>query len=268
MIRTFLAYSCVHFPHHDPEAVDWLLEQVRRQKPDVVVSLGDMIDTACLGRWSNEAVNSLADEYSAVDAFCVAVNKAAPKAQKVWLQGNHEQRMFRAEHSSLSAILDYRKHIEGAKEWKHYPYIYHRDHCHRIGQVTFYHGFAISDVGRKEEAILLGQPTGLCISGHTHRPHGVEQVKFGRVQIPYWTANPGTFISPNPKYTHAMNTSQWGCGVIVGEANTKRTVSSTQEWSAELILYRKHWDATTCNGKGSAAHSAAKRSLRPSLSAT
>ncbi len=265
MIKSFLAFSCVHFPQQDPEAVEWLLSQIKQHKPDVVVSLGDMIDTGCLSRWTNESVSALADEYAAVGRFCGDINKAAPRAQKVWMQGNHEQRMFRAEHAALSAILDYRKHIKEASGWKHHPYRYHRDNCHRIGQVTFYHGFSTSTVGIKEEAVLLGHPTGLCVSGHTHRPHGAEQVTFGRISIPYWYANPGTFILPNPKYTHTMNTSKWGCGIIVGDANTKRTVSSTQEWSAELLLYRKHWDVTTGYRTSTETGRKTKGSLRSSL---
>lgn len=240
--RRFIAFSCLHFPEHDPSAIDWLLAQIREQQPSYVVSLGDMIDTACLSRFSKDSVASLASEYAAVDQFCSAVNDAAPKAKRVWIQGNHEQRMFRAEHAALSDILDYRKHIRSARSWKHIPYIYSRQHVFRLGPVTFHHGFNCSDSGIKREVINLGNPNGLVISGHTHRPHDVIPVAFGSTVVPYWYSNPGTFIRPEQGYTHTLDTSRWGTGVVVGDTITKRQVGSTPEWTASLITYRNHWD--------------------------
>ncbi len=243
MIRSFLAFSCVHFPLHEPAAISWLLAQISSVSPRYVVSLGDMIDTACLSRFSKDSVASLQSEYDAVDQFCQQVNDAAPKATRVWIQGNHEQRMFRAEHSPLSSVLDYRKHIRAARRWKHIPYIYSREHCFRLGPVTFHHGFNSSDSGIKREVINLGHPNGLVISGHTHRPHDVVPVTFGSTRVPFWYANPGTFIAPNQSYTHTMDTSRWGTGVIVGECDTKRVVSTQVEWRAQLHLYGTHWHA-------------------------
>lgn len=243
MLRKFIAFSCLHFPEQDAAAIEWLLSQIAEHKPACVVSLGDMIDTACLSRFSKDSVASLAAEYAAVDLFCESVNKAAPQAKKVWMQGNHEQRMFRAEHSALSEILDYRKHIKSARNWKHLPYIYSRQHVFRMGPVTFHHGFSCSDSGIKREVINLGNPNGLVISGHTHRPHDVVPVAFGNTRVPYWYANPGTFIRPEQGYTHTLDTSRWGTGIIVGETTTKRQVGSIPEWTAQLLRYRNHWDA-------------------------
>lgn len=243
VIRSFIAFSCVHFPVHDPAGVAWLLAQIKDRSPAYVVCLGDMLDTACLSRFTKESVATLQAEYDAVDQFCSAVNDAAPQAKRVWIQGNHEQRMFRPEHSPLAAVLDYRRHIRAARKWKHIPYIYSREHVFRLGPVTFHHGFSCSDSGIKREVINLGHPNGLVISGHTHRPHDVVPVAFGSARVPFWYANPGTFIAPQQSYTHTLDTSRWGAGIIVGECETKRAVSPQTEWSAQLHMYQRHWDA-------------------------
>lgn len=199
-----------------------------------------MFDAECLGRWVKSGQINLQDEYDSAAELLAQLKDASPKSKRVWMMGNHEQRMFRADWSALSSVLDYRKRIEGAKAWKHFDYKYSPEHTFQLGQVTFYHGFVTGVGAAKKEVVSLGCPYGLTISGHTHRPFPVHRLSFGTTHLPYWCLNTGCFIG-QAEYADQVNDSTWGTGVAVGVAETKRRHDGRQNWKAELILHKMRW---------------------------
>lgn len=238
--RSFLAFSCIHRPIHDEESVQWLIEQVRERQPSHLICLGDMFDAECLGRWVKSGQIDLQDEYDSAAELLAQLKDASPKSKRVWMMGNHEQRMFRSDWSALSSVLDYRKRIEGAKAWKHFDYEYDPRHTFQLGQVTFYHGFVTGVGSVKKESVKLGVPFGITISGHTHRPHPVHRLSFGTTQVPYWHLNSGAFIG-EADYSATVDDSMWGTGIAIGEAETKRRYDGRQNWRAELLLHKMKW---------------------------
>jgi len=241
-IATWLAFSCPHFPIEDRDGIAWLLRRVRTMKPQHVVCLGDMFDADCLSAFASAKKGDLAEEYAAVDGFCEKLMDAAPKASFTWMMGNHEERMFRPEFQMLAGVLDYRRQIKSARRWRHVFYGFGPQYTHQIGQVTFYHGATVGRNSVKSEAITLGVPYGLCVSGHTHRPHPVHRISTGVTPLPYWHVNAGTFIKPKPEYMRTKNDSLWGEGCVVGEAITGRRFFGRQNWKAELVLHKMHWE--------------------------
>jgi predicted phosphodiesterase len=240
-IKTFLAFSCVHCPHHDPDGIDWLVGQIKDRQPDVLVNLGDAFDTACLSSFAKANELSLGHEYDATEEVMSRIIDASPKAKRIWMRGNHEDRMFRPDYEALSRVLDYRRNLDCAKAFRHFDYTYDYRNVFRLGQVTFGHGWHPGVAACKREAIQLGTPNGLHIYGHTHRPHNVHRIAMGTTKLPYWHANPGTFIKPKPSYMKTKDDSLWGRGIVVGHANTKRIYDARHGWDAELVLDRMHW---------------------------
>lgn len=238
----WLAFGCPHLPIHDPDGLDWLVEQIEERKPQVLVCLGDMIDSDCLSSFAKSNLTALKREYESVNGFCERLNDAAPNARKVWLMGNHEQRAFRPEHAHLSELIDYRRHITAARRWKHMDYIYHPENAFTLGQVSFFHGRSVGQAACKREAIQMGVPYGLYVHAHTHRPHPVHRVSMGVTKLPYWHANSGTFIAPKPEYMLNKDDSLWGQGIVVGHAETKRRFDGKCNWSAQTIVRRMYWD--------------------------
>ncbi len=240
---TWLAFSCTHHPHHDPKAIQWLVTHIKDFKPDVLVALGDLIDTQCLSKFAKSNLFALSGEYGAVNEFLGEINDASPQSRKIWMQGNHEERMFREDQKHLSELLDYRVHrrTPSARKWRHFDYRFSRADCYNIGQVTFGHGWNTTEAQIKKEAVVLGVPNGLYVHGHTHRPHAVRQVKLGAVDLPYWYINPGTLIGSKPDYMKKRDDHQWGQGIVVGNANPKRRWGNRCEWGASMILRKMSW---------------------------
>lgn len=237
---SFVAAGCTHTPIHNVAAIDWLVDQVRARKPDVFIHLGDMFDAECISSFDLDEPNALRAEYDAANDLCHRINKAAPKARKVWLQGNHEERMFRKQWKHLASLLDYRIHVTAAKEWLHIDYQFDTDHVFTLGQVTFAHGWAVGQSPCKTEAINLGVPMGLYVHAHTHRPHPVHRISMGVTKLPYWQVNTGTYIDrkqAKAAYMKGKNDLLWGTAMVCGKADTRRRYDcSRQFWRAELVL--------------------------------
>lgn len=239
--KRFLAFSCVHRPVHDESSCRWLVKQVREYQPDVLVCLGDMFDAEALSTFEkNGDKSALSKEYHSTAALLQKLKDAKPRARRVWMMGNHEQRMFRPAFSKVADLLDYRIHIKEARDWEHYDYEFDPRKVFRLGQVTFYHGFVCGRNTVKSESVKLGVPWGLTVSGHTHRPFSTHRISMGVTPLPYWQINPGTLIA-NPEYMRTKDTSLWGHGIVVGRCNPDVTAATQQHWQAELILRKMMW---------------------------
>jgi predicted phosphodiesterase len=240
--KTFLAFSCVHRPLHDEKACDWLVKEISNRQPDYIVNLGDMFDGACLSTFEKTGDESeLMEEYESTGELLQKIKDARPRAKRVWMMGNHEQRMFRPFHAKLSGLIDYRKQIPEAKAWEHKPYVQHPDATFKLGQVSFYHGFSASVGACKSEAVKLGVPHGLTVSGHTHRPHPVHRISMGRTPLPYWMLNVGTLIG-KCDYMATKDDSLWGQALAFGNVDPNVRHAGRQHWEAEMVLRKMLWD--------------------------
>lgn len=242
--KTFCAFSCVHRPIHDEAACRALIDLVADRRPEVLVCLGDLFDASCISTHENADSPALADEFRSADEFLGELREAAGRRAKlVWTLGNHEERIERGPQSKLREVLDPRRHMAEAKRWQIFPYRQHPDAVYRLGQVSFYHGFAISRAALKGESIRLGLAHGLTVSGHTHRPFDVRQITFGASDqgLPYWHANPGTLIDPAVPYMLTKNTSLWGAGAVCGWADPEVSYGSRRHWDARLELFSMAW---------------------------
>lgn len=240
--KTFLAFSCVHRPVHDVAGCKWLVNQIAERQPNFVVNLGDFFDAECLSSHAKSKKTTLGHEYDSAGELLEAIHNASPRSKLIYMEGNHEQRMRRPEWSDVSDLLDYRKHIEPCKRWKHIQYRYEPNSIFRIGQVSFYHGFVTSRGAVKGESVKLGVPYGLTVSGHTHRPFPIHRITMGITPLPYWHCNVGTFIQTDVEYMLTKDTSLWGGAICTGWAQDNIRCDLKQHWEAEIVPYRMFWD--------------------------
>lgn len=241
---TFLAFSCVHCPIHDADGLRWLVDQVGELQPQYLINLGDTFDAESLSSFAKVNEFRLSEEYDAAGQFLAELHDVSPKSHKIWLMGNHEQRMLRPDSRHVADLIDYRKRIDEAKRWKHIEYRYHPEGTFCLGKMTFYHGFVCGRNSVKGESIKLGVPNGCTVSGHTHRPNPIHRISLGVCPLPFFMLNPGCFIKPDVEYMLTKDSSLWGQGVITGHVDRDGRNSSKQNWEANLVLRKMYWDDT------------------------
>lgn len=242
--RRFLAFSCVHAPDHDPESITWIADQVRDIKPDVIVCLGDLFDAAAASVHRRDFGDKLIDEYEAGAAVLEEISEAAPGAELHWTLGNHDDNIKAKGRISkeLRCLLDWngfdKPWSATFRRWKQYPYEQTHRAPFRVGQVTFYHGWATSKTQIAGEALRYGDECGLVVNGHTHRPHDVERVEVYQQPQRRWLANAGCHVSMQypMDYVARKNWSKWGNACIVGEALPLKSPRKSINWSAETRI--------------------------------
>lgn len=97
MQRTALIYD-VHAPYHDEDAYYLALDYLRELKPklDQIVLAGDFVDFYRISFWKNdEARLDFETEVWHVNQMLKELKKMFPRIPIIYLEGNHEQRLFR-----------------------------------------------------------------------------------------------------------------------------------------------------------------------------
>jgi len=95
--KVFIAFGDAHYPHHNPVAIDILKQAIMRLKPDLVVSLGDLLDC---GQFSTHPPTFGVKE-SDYEEDLRQVNELLDFCQKyakerlILVEGNHEIRLDR-----------------------------------------------------------------------------------------------------------------------------------------------------------------------------
>ena len=243
----FAAFSCPHAPLIDNAAVDWLIGRLESEKPNVVVHLGDGHEADSASRWPSEYDFTLADEFKSHNDFLKKIRLATPKARHVFLPGNHDENLLAIGRidKRIRSQCDYRdpdNEPELAEHWEQ-PCSYEYDKrrgVFRLGQVSFAHGFEHGTNGDEFQALLLGQPYGLHVTGHTHRPTERVQRCFRTkaVPLPYWYANPGCLRDLRPQYMLRKRSHGWGQGAVFGETLLTKSPRMSRQWEARVEIHR------------------------------
>jgi len=249
----FCAISCTHCPYHSESAIDNLIQELKGQKIDVFVHLGDIVEGKASSQWKDDpAKHTLYDEFIVASELMKRIREALPSdCRLIAMDGNHDdniQKQGRIQHD-LRSLLDPRT-LEGVKDeyrrWEHVPYRHGKNGTFRLGNVIFTHGFSTSD---EMESIQLAQDchgmlaNQLVIRGHTHRPVPPTQCKRStKVKLPLWYANAGYMAfgegQKRAEYTYRFSVSEWKHGAIFGETRTNSRVGrmGRDSWRAELVL--------------------------------
>ena len=96
--KTTLIIPDVQYPYHDELALKKLIKVAQDAQPDRIVQIGDGIDFPTVSRWAKDTAleyeQTLQDH---IDGFrkdvLVSFREAAPAADLVWLEGNHDARV-------------------------------------------------------------------------------------------------------------------------------------------------------------------------------
>lgn len=214
------------------------------EQPDYIVLVGDLLEASGASVHANEDNFSLAYEYAEAGAFLESLRKAGTyknkkNAQCVFLPGNHDDNILAANRipAKLRHLCDYRMHIRELENWlQPCEYKYDRNKgVFRLGQVAFAHGYETGAAALKNQAVLLGDPFGLTITGHTHQAVQVHQVMMTQlVPLPYWAANVGCLRDLKPDYVARKRTHNWSHAYVIGDCDpTLKSPRKSLCWSAQ-----------------------------------
>ena len=166
MSKVFII-SDIHFPFHNKKAYKKVLEHIKREKPDSVIQIGDLLDQYVFSKYSkNVAITPQLDIVKGLKQaqdMWVQIKKLVPKAKLYQILGNHDLRLAKRISERIPELAE----------------IYSHDHFYKfpgvvvmksdrdfliIDGVVYCHGWLSKSI---DHAKHFNRPT---VHGHRHRP--------------------------------------------------------------------------------------------------
>lgn len=167
----FIAVADNHGDMIDPETEAAIHAFIREFKPTVRAHLGDAFDFRCLRRGASEdeLAESLTDDWDQGSEFLRKFFEGGTK--NLYLNGNHDQRIFKLADSSKGLAREYAKEgvarfeqlLKRCRVQSHLPYD-SRLGVLRLGNLKMVHGYSVG-VGA---ASRMARAYGNVIFGHNH----------------------------------------------------------------------------------------------------
>lgn len=171
-IDRVLVLSDIHIPFHHERAIGNVLDMMDDFEWKNIVLNGDTMDCYSISSFPKRPnMPSLYDECVATERLLDDIEHAAPEARYHWLDGNHEERIYRMLKDNpglydLPALkLKQLLHLP-TRGWTYDEYMKPRN----FGEFTVVHGNKVSKHSSysAKATLLDGGFTNVCI-GHTHR---------------------------------------------------------------------------------------------------
>lgn len=165
----------LHVPYHEERALELVFAVAKREKPDTVILLGDVLDFYGLSTFIKLASRDqfVIDEIEAARKVLTRFERAFPDCVRIYLEGNHEYRLtcFIADKCpQLFGLLTLQDLLQlRTRGWELVPY----GEYIKIGKLHFSHEGGVrrgQDFARK---IVASTNASFCI-GHHHRIQSVE----------------------------------------------------------------------------------------------
>jgi hypothetical protein len=196
-------------PFHDPDAMDWALDQVAYLGPDYVVHLGDLLDLAPFSRFAREPGfrGTTQPTLDAAHQYLAEAKAVAPEAHHALIAGNHDVRIERevakllpelaavrapgSAHAALSVPALLNLDALGVEYVGAYP----AGEFWLTPQLRAIHGATVAS-GSSTAAKLAGETVGAysTVFGHVHRGEfHTRRIRTSRDEhTTIWAASPGT----------------------------------------------------------------------------
>ena len=178
-----VVYGDLQIPFHDPAVVGCVLEVAQALQPNLLLNVGDLLDCWEISDFDKDPhrFEGLQDDIDLARVHLHQAGQAAPTARRVWLCGNHENRLRKAiwrtqgvarEMMRLDVVkeaLTWQKLMRLAEIGWEYIEPEQQSHAELIPKVVTKHGTVVrkwSGWTAKAEWERYGRAT---LSGHTHR---------------------------------------------------------------------------------------------------
>jgi predicted phosphodiesterase len=173
----------VHYPGHDPRALELALTIFEDGAFDEIVLNGDIIDCHALSSYpENPKIRThTEDEEAWLNQLLDRIELHPTCTKFVYIEGNHEQRLSRDVHPHKNKYCKTWEDILELKErgWEWHPYHQRKQAYHPLGlkHITIRHGLSRMGVNFLQQ-VANNTPGGIVIGGHKHQDgymHGVNR---------------------------------------------------------------------------------------------
>jgi predicted phosphodiesterase len=224
--KKFLAVGCSHGELSDPSALDAVLRFQERWRPDTTLHLGDAVD---LPAFRSGAAGTSDQSRPVKPDFASGVQFIKDLRPQIYLMGNHEDRLWRLQHSPNAVVAEMAstlvREIEGeCKQLKCrvVPYGYKQNVV--LGSYLFCHGTIFTENCARDMAeSIAGSGYSGVVFAHAHRA-GMATARNWGCTTGYCT---GHLMRPElAEYAKARkSTYAWSQGMVWGEYCDSNTVA-------------------------------------------
>lgn len=206
-----------HVPYHDKRAFRLARSVCKEFKPDVVVILGDFADFYSVSSHekSPDRKYGLVEEAKQVRRCLKALNRSAPNARKIYVCGNHENRLERYIKNKAPELFNVTT-IEQVLDlenlgWEFIPYF---DYA-KIGRLIITHDTGAAGKNAHRKSLIDAGSGNSIVIGHTHRAayeaHRTTDGKLVSAGSFGWLGDPSEI-----EYANKATLNQWVQGVGLG----------------------------------------------------
>lgn len=200
--------SDLHFPFHNKRAYNKALELIKKEKPDAVVQIGDLLDQYVFSNYSRKA--NITPQLDIVKGLKDAqemwrrIQKIVPKAKCYQILGNHDLRLAKRIAERIPELAEIYSHDHFYK----FPNVKvmksDRDYLELDG-VVYCHGWLSKSI---DHANFFGKPT---VHGHRHRMTIETKGKIWSMDVGYLAD-----VKAVPLGYTASKFTHWtlGCGIV------------------------------------------------------
>jgi predicted phosphodiesterase len=172
-IKKIICLPDIQAPKHDEKALSTALQIVRKERPDTLILVGDVVDLQSVSRFPpkdwDEAGMTASQELRSANSILDRIDAVSRKAEKIYLEGNHDRRLeiwFVQNGSKLGCDFNGNNvQTQLGLLRRGYKYIPIRQQPYRIGKVAFIHGWFTNKYHAFKTVSSGGQN---LIYGHTH----------------------------------------------------------------------------------------------------
>jgi hypothetical protein len=232
-------YSDTHFPFHDAAALKVIYAVLRDLQPNLIVHHGDLVDCYAISRFDKDPAHrtTLDKEIQMAAEHLATVAKICPKAERVLIKGNHEDRLRRLLWSEGSGPLKEVLALAKVKERLNWPFLldlagsgwrWIESRELLFGKMILKHGEVVRAGSGATAKAEQGRYSKSGMSGHTHR--------MGSFFVRDWNGTHGWFelgctCDLNPSYVEDPN---WQSGFAVVTWSKNR-----DHFSVEPVIMHK-----------------------------
>lgn len=227
-VNKALILNDIHIPYHNSEALRCALLYGKRHNVDTIILNGDIIDFYKISRHAKSPVNpNLQYEIDTTIEVLVSIRKTFPKANIIFIEGNHEDRLKRylQDHSELHS-LDIFKFENLLKLKENNIQLVNGKRIIKIGKLCIAHGHEINVGGvTPARTALLKNMTNICF-GHLHRTDSYSFTTIAGDTLQSYSI--GALCDLFPDYV--SNNSNWNHGFALVKFTNK---------NGDFIFYNK-----------------------------
>jgi predicted phosphodiesterase len=215
--QRILRLSDIHFPIHDPEALDAALGYAKKHDPTVILLDGDVADLSEFSVHEQTTLKSyVKEEMHMLAEFFDGLRSMFPKARIIWKEGNHEERflkyLLRKAPELLATdcfdLLSFIRFITGRADATDRVEWVSEKRIIRAGKLAFLHGHEFRGGGGVNPARWLFLRTGEnAVCGHFHRTSEHSEPNLSGEQRGAWST--GCLCHLTPDY---LRHNKWNHG--------------------------------------------------------